>query len=375
MSNLTPAPAAGGSNLNRRTLLGAGTAALAGVAMPTVLRAQGLRKVTFTLAFIPQGSSLYTNVAQAKGFWRKRGLDVEIASNQGSLASAQAVGTGRFQFGLVQIPTVILNVAKGLPIVAVGLPSYRVGTGLLMLRSSDIKKPGQLEGRKLGFAGGHGATILFPLYCKRMGIDEKSIQGTQIDQKVLDAALEQQRVDAITVVATSNMPVFLSKNVPVRYFGFDEVGLDLYGLSLVTQKEIAEKDPELVQAVVDGLFEGVAYSLTNPDESLDIFIKAVPELALTANGKEYSRYGFGMYAVTALAEEARRLGLGAIDAKKLDGQIDLVTEYMAPAGTSRPETAAVFNPAFAGRIKLSDAQWASANAFASPFARFLTNEG
>ena len=46
------------------------------------------------LAWLPEGSYAYAFVARAKGFWRSRGLDVEIARGFGSFTSAQAVAAG-----------------------------------------------------------------------------------------------------------------------------------------------------------------------------------------------------------------------------------------------------------------------------------------
>src|ERR1700747_873265 len=87
----------------RRFLRGTGATALATagrLACPRLGFTQTKRQVKFTLAWVAEGSNLYTCVAKGMGFWDKHGLDVDIARGSGSVAAAQAIGEGRFDFGL-----------------------------------------------------------------------------------------------------------------------------------------------------------------------------------------------------------------------------------------------------------------------------------
>ena len=70
-------------SLTRRELIAA-SAAAALVGMPWVARAQARDKVTFTLSWVPQASNAYAYIAKSKGFWSKRGIDVDIVRGFGS---------------------------------------------------------------------------------------------------------------------------------------------------------------------------------------------------------------------------------------------------------------------------------------------------
>src|SRR3984957_21358045 len=88
-------------NIRRRRFLAlAGAGVLGRLTAPRLVYAQNKRAIKFTLPWVAEGSTLYTYVAKGMGFWDRHGLDVDIARGSGSIASAQAIGDGRFDFGL-----------------------------------------------------------------------------------------------------------------------------------------------------------------------------------------------------------------------------------------------------------------------------------
>ena len=115
----------------RRRLLGAAGAAISGLAgglaIPRLVFAQNNKSVKFTLPWVPEGSDLFAFTAKGMGFWDKHGLDVSIARGVGSVAAAEATGTGRFDFGMAAAPVAILQNVKGLPVTALGCCQYDEG--------------------------------------------------------------------------------------------------------------------------------------------------------------------------------------------------------------------------------------------------------
>src|SRR5581483_2896145 len=106
--------------VSRRRFLetaGAGAAGLAlGVTKPMLVYAQTKKTVKFTLPWVAEGSNLIAFVAKGTGLWDKHGIEVEIARGFGSVAAAQAIGAGQFEFGLSAAPAGIMQAAKGLPV-------------------------------------------------------------------------------------------------------------------------------------------------------------------------------------------------------------------------------------------------------------------
>src|SRR5260221_13448151 len=108
-----------GETTRRRFLLrtmGATAAAAAFTRLP-MLAIAAPRAVKYTLAWLAQGSSTYVYMARAKGFMKARGIDLDISRGFGSVASAQSIAGGQFEFGNVAPPSLTLSVAKALPLV------------------------------------------------------------------------------------------------------------------------------------------------------------------------------------------------------------------------------------------------------------------
>src|SRR5258708_38767331 len=168
---------------SRRAVLGASAAA---GAFPLVrgAAAQTPRKVTLTLSWVAEGASAYPYVAKSKGYWSEAGLDVDIVRGYGSVAATQAVGAGRFDFGLSASPTPILLAAKGLPVIQIACCGYDSTMGINVLADSPIRVPKDLEGRRLGVTPTSGDYPFIPAFARKTGLDLDKVQITQVDGNV-----------------------------------------------------------------------------------------------------------------------------------------------------------------------------------------------
>jgi len=184
--------------ISRRSFLG-GTAAASSTLLP-IPAVAGPRNIKFTLAWLAQGSFAYVFVARAMTM-KPRGIDLEIARGFGSMASAQAIATGQFEFGIVATPPLILSVAKDLPLIALATCDYDSTMGVGVLDDSPILKPQDLAGKKVASVPTSGEFPFFPAYAERVGLAANSIEFVHVDNKVLDRVLMEKRVDAITSFA------------------------------------------------------------------------------------------------------------------------------------------------------------------------------
>ncbi|HLI12055.1 MAG TPA: ABC transporter substrate-binding protein [Alphaproteobacteria bacterium] len=355
----------------RRFLKGmaAAGAALAMTRAPAI--AQGFRDVSFTTSWLPEGPNLFAYVARDKGFWKARGLNVSVARGSGSGAAIQAVGAGKFDFGMGATPTAIIQAAKGLPIVCIGQINYDALMGFGVLENSPIRKPKDLEGKSIGSSVTSGEYPFLPLYAQKAGIAFDKLKIVQLDSKVRERALVEKQVDAVSAFATSTIPTLVSEGTEVRFMLFRSVGIDFYGQSLTTQPDRIGKDPGLCAAFVDGAMEAIKYSMTNFDESMDLFLKANDEIALSRTGREYTRLGLGLTIATNLVPELKEHGFGYADPAKVEAMTDMVLQYGVGKDAKRPNTGELFTNAFASKLKLSTAELAAAEKAAQPFLKYL----
>lgn len=356
----------------RSTLKGLGAAAAAvttSIALPAL--SQGMKKVSFTTSWIPEGPNLFAYVARDKGFWKRHGLDVSVARGSGSGAAAQAVSAGTFDFGMAATPTVIVQAAKKLPITCIGQINYDALMGVGVLSGSPIRTPKDLEGKKLGASVTSGEYPFLPLYAEKAGIDLSKLQILQIDGKVRERTLVEKQVDAVSAFATSTVPSLAPLGTDVRFMLFSAAGIEFYGQSLTTQPVRLQQDKALCEAFVQGAMEAIQFTMTNFDEAVDIFLKANSEVAISSTGKEYARIGLGLTNLTNLVPEVRQNGFGWADPAKVATMADLVIKYAAGEGAVKPDVGTLFTNDFVGKVKLSPAELAVAEKSAAPFRKYV----
>jgi NitT/TauT family transport system substrate-binding protein len=361
--------------LPRRRILAAALAG-AGVAgtltMPRLVFAQNKKAVKFTLAWVAQGSSLFVFAAKGMGFWDKHGLDVDIARGSGSIAATQAIGEGRFDFGMSTPSIAILQSSKGLQTVALASCAYDATMGVCVMSDGPIKAPKDLEGRTVASVVSSGDYPFLPLFAEKTGIDLSKVTRIQVDNKVRERLLPEGKVDAITGYASSAMPVYAATGVKARFMLYSDYGIPNYGTAVMTQPKRVADEPELCAAFVDGMLQGLKATLLDPAEAMKVFFKQVPEMALLAQAREQTRVGNGIQIYVSTREFTKTNGLGYNAPKDYEIMTDLVMKYLAKPGDPRPEIASVMTNRFVGGVKLSPTEWTAAQKNAQEFRPYVS---
>ncbi|HTQ33420.1 MAG TPA: ABC transporter substrate-binding protein [Stellaceae bacterium] len=357
--------------ISRRSLLSraAGLATASLLPLPAIAET---RQVKFTLPWLAQGSFAFVYMANAKGYMKKRGIDMSIARGFGSFASAQSISSGQFDCGLCAAPALTLSVAKGLPLVALATTDYDATMGVGVLADSPITKPQELAGKKIASVPTSAEFPFLPAYAKKVGLDLGTIESVHVDNKVIEHVLEEHQVDAITNFAASSYAVMMSRGKPSRWFLYSSAGITNHGQTIAVTKETYAKDPAFCEAMTEGILEGLAFCLTNPDETVDLFLKGLPEMALNPNAKSFAQLGLTLWQHSVDKPEARKNGIGWSNPKAFADMVDLVMTYLAAPGVKRPEVDALFTNKYVGNIKLTAAQWTDVHARVAEFDKVFS---
>src|SRR3977135_4280467 len=91
-------------SLSRRQVLAGTAAGLASTKFPTPAIAQETT-IKMTLPWLPQGSQLFPFVARNRGYWKSRGLNVEIARGFGSGAATHTITQSHMQTRTIAGPS------------------------------------------------------------------------------------------------------------------------------------------------------------------------------------------------------------------------------------------------------------------------------
>jgi NitT/TauT family transport system substrate-binding protein len=361
--------------VTRRTTLraaaGASAGLVTGLASPFV--AQAATELTFTLPWLAEGSNLIAYVAKAKGFWAKNGLNVNISRGFGSTVAAEAIAAGKFDFGMSVASSGIEVTAKGLPVVQIATTGYDATMCIAVLDDSPIRVPKDLEGKTLASVVSSGDYPFKPVFFSRAGVDGSKVKPILVDAKVRERLLLDRKVDALTGFAISMAPILYAAGQKPRFMLYSKYDLPLYHNVLMTQPGRLAKDPGQCEAMVNGLVEAMRFTLLDPQAAQELFFKEVPDMALAAQAKERLWVGLGIWMCQAMYAPARKNGLGYGDPKDYETMIDLVVKnVVADAKDKRPEQDAVLSNRFVGKLQLSDAEWAQAEAAVKEFKAILS---
>jgi NitT/TauT family transport system substrate-binding protein len=357
--------------LTRRDVLrtaAIGAVAVGGLASPAIAQQ---RNVTFTLPWVPEGPNLITFVAKANGYWSKAGLNVDIAKGAGSVGAAQAIGNGQFQFGLSAATAGLQQAALGLPIAQISCCSYDAFMAVVSMSDSGVATPKDLEGKKFGVTAKSGEFPFLPAFAANAGIDLSKIEILQVDANVRQRLLIEKQVSAISGFAPSIVPGYIANGFSPKIILFSEFNLPLFGNALFTQQALLEKEPEFCGAIAEGLNEATKFVLLKPEESLDIFFKANPEMELAKGAREQTRLALNFFRYSVVHDAAKQNGIGYAPPGDYKTMTDLVMKYVAPDG-KRPDLEKVVSNRFAGSVKLTEAEWSGVQPSLSDVVKLLT---
>jgi NitT/TauT family transport system substrate-binding protein len=359
--------------LTRRSLLktlAAGSAgASAALRFPRPAIAQAM-KVRYTLSWLPTGQYAFIYAARQLGYFKSRGIDLDIARGYGSMAATQAVATGQFDMGGAQTGATLLSMMRGLDLNILGTQGYDATLGIIVLADSPIKGPKDLEGRKVGVSAAGGDTAFLPAYCNLAGVDFSKLDVVQIDSKILEQSAMSGIVDSIVATGLSSVPNFVSENVPIRMLPFSRVGLQFYWVNTIVNAGYYKANKGVADNVQAGILDGMKFMLTNPQEALERHMQEHEELALGKNGKLYVELGLGMTRAIMMAPESVEHSLGYTDLGKIEAQAKIVKQYAGKSGDRELPAAGAYVSNL-GKVTLTPAEWEAVKASTQDYAKLL----
>ena len=113
----------------------------------------GTDHVDLVLDFFPNADHAPIYAAQARGEFKRRGLDVRIRTPSDPSAPLKLLAAGRADLAISYEPEVLRARDKGLPVVAVASLVRTPLTSIISLPRAGIRTPADLRGKTVGTAG------------------------------------------------------------------------------------------------------------------------------------------------------------------------------------------------------------------------------
>lgn len=209
--------------------------------------------------------------AQVKGFYAEQGLKVKIMPGDASHAPVGEVVSGRADFGITG-SDLLVDYAKGKPVVAVGAVFQHSPYIIISLRSSKINVPSDLIGKKVMASENQGWVELRSVFQKE-AIPASSIK--MVNHSWRNQDLIDGKVDAMTAYVSVEVNQLRKLGADPVYIQPINYGIDFYGDVLFTTRKMAETDPETLNRFRRASFKGWEYAMSHTSEMAD-YILSLP---------------------------------------------------------------------------------------------------
>ncbi|MFK7159906.1 transporter substrate-binding domain-containing protein [Marinospirillum sp. MEB164] len=271
-------------------------------------------------------------VALEQGFFDDEGLLVELRERDMRLNPVQQVLDGEVQYGVTDSAIFQADAQQDLVIV---MPIMQHSPNVLLsLRSSQIRHPRDLAGRRIGFYDTEGDGLSILLMLAQHGIEPEVLEP--LSWQLRFDSLARGEVDAIAAYTTNELHQLRDLGLAVNILDPRHFGIDLYGDLLFTSRAEAEQHPERVLAVRRAVIRGWHHALNHLEATLDL-------IEAKYNSQNKSR--------AALLREAR--GIEAAIARYHrefgefdDGRVEFIHELLARYELLGPNGAAFASPEF-----------------------------
>jgi NitT/TauT family transport system substrate-binding protein len=163
------------------------------------------------------------------------------------------------------------------------MSKHPIAVRWLKANAPDLTSMKGLEGHAVGIPLGTEIQALWPAIVQFFGLDATKIRVENPSSTVTHSAQIKGVFDymieydsgAATLEVTAKQAGMADARVGYAYLA--DWGFDLYGNGIVTTEKMIQERPDLVRRFVTAVARSTVWTLNNPDEAYQIFLKYNPE--------------------------------------------------------------------------------------------------
>ncbi|MBV8538454.1 MAG: ABC transporter substrate-binding protein [Alphaproteobacteria bacterium] len=245
--------------------------------------AQSRLPVKFIMDWAFEGAQSFWTVAEQRGCFAKRGVDITIDRGFGSGDTVSKLAAGAYPIGVSDFNTVVQFDAKNPDrrLIAIFMISDGSPLSVVTLKENNIAKPQDLVGKKIADPVGEASRIMFPAFAKANNIDPNSVEWVTVAPDLRQPTLAHKQADAAAghMFTVYNGLVQLGvKKEDIVVMRYADWGVNFYGNAIVTTKAWASEHPDAAKAFAACAAEGIKASRADAKAAVDTLKKYNPLL-------------------------------------------------------------------------------------------------
>ncbi len=243
----------------RRLRLGA---AVAVIVVPLMIGTAAAQVKSNFASSVTSESMAAVWVARDRGLFKKHGLDAQFILMPRNPLAVAALLAGEIDVAIIGPGHLVNAGLSGADLV--GLANFHLKLDYRLNARPEIARPEDLRGKRIAISGpGSTSHLVALLALQNLHLDPTqaritflTIPGTEMNRRL---ALESASVEATTIRGAVG-DLYASKGYPALY-NFKDSGVTLPQNTLVTTRRTAAAKPQVIEAYLKALIEGIAVTV------------------------------------------------------------------------------------------------------------------
>ncbi|MEM6738649.1 MAG: ABC transporter substrate-binding protein [Pseudomonadota bacterium] len=243
-------------------------------------------------------------IAEERGYFAERGLEVEVVAPADPSAPPKIVAAGQAELAISYQPQLHLQVAEGLPLLRVGTLIATPLNCLAVLADGPVESIADLEGRKIGFSVAGVEEALLTQLLAGAGLTLGDVELVNVNFSISPALMSGQVDAVIGAYRNFELTQMDIEGVPGRCLYPEELGLPAFD-ELIYVANSNQLDPDLIARFLSATEEAVHYIVNHPESAWEIFAGTAAELRDELNERAFADT-LPRFALTPAAFDHRR---------------------------------------------------------------------
>jgi NitT/TauT family transport system substrate-binding protein len=288
-------------------------------------RGQAVDKVQLQLKWVTQAQFAGYYAAKAKGLYTAESLDATIRPGGPDIVPEQVVAGGGAQFGIDWLPSLLSARDQGAPLVNIGQVFAASGMREIALKSSGIKGPADLKGRRVAvWFGGNEFELLATL--EKYKIDRNK-DVTLVQQPFDMNLLLQKKVDAAAAMTYNEYKQVLDAGVKADdlvVIDFNKEGTAMLEDGIFVKADWIRdaKNKQVAARFLRASLKGWEFCREKPAECVEIVLKESPVL-----GREHQTWMMAEINKLIWGPPAPKTPLGKMDPEAFKRTADIALKF------------------------------------------------
>lgn len=225
-----------------------------------------LEKVKLQLKWLPQSQFMGYYVAQAKGYYKDEGIDIEILPGGSDIIPEQNVYNGIANIGVTWVSSLMTYQAQGYELQEVAQTFQKSGLLLVSKKDKGITSPNELAGKKVAnWFGGNEYEILALL--EKYKLDKnKDLELVQQDYTM--DQVQEGSVDVASAMTYNEFGLLLENGISkddLNIIDMNDEGVEMLEDCLFVNSEWASKNEDLLVRFLRASMKGWADACKDPE--------------------------------------------------------------------------------------------------------------